>query len=91
MERLITWHRQDHCGCCAYLIRVLTAGQKKEDLENVPKNTPLCKQMLLPLEENSHLPRMVIAANYKNSVDGPSTSEKCTLIVFNTAITCQIW
>lgn len=37
VERLITWSMQDHCRCCAYLIRVLTAGQKKEDLENVPK------------------------------------------------------
>ena len=37
VERLITWSMQEHCRCCAYLIRVLTAGQKKEDLENVPK------------------------------------------------------
>lgn len=37
VERLITWSMQEHCRCHAYLIRVLTAGQKKEDLENVPK------------------------------------------------------
>jgi len=47
--------------------------------------------MLLPLEENSHLSRMVIAASNKHSMDGPSASEKCTCTVFNTAITCQIW
>lgn len=37
VERLIIWSVQEHCRCCAYLIRVPTAGQKKEDLENVPK------------------------------------------------------
>lgn len=37
VERLIIWSMQDHCRCCVYLIRARTAGQKKEDLENVQK------------------------------------------------------
>lgn len=37
VEMLITWSMQDCCRCHAYLITILTTGQKKEDLENVPK------------------------------------------------------
>lgn len=48
MERLITWSMQDHCRCCAYLIRVLTAGQKKEDLENMPKIPLYVSRCLYP-------------------------------------------
>lgn len=86
VEGPITWGMPECCRCPAYLTRVLAVGQKKENLENVPKISLYNKQVLLPLEEDSHLARMVIAASNKYPADGSSTSEGCTCAVFKTAV-----
>lgn len=63
-------------------------NRAEEDLENVPKISLYVSRCYYLCKRIVTYPEWLLLISNKGR---PSTSELCTCVVFNTAITCPIW
>lgn len=91
VERLITWSMQEHCRCLAYLIRVLTAGQKKEDLENVPKISLYVSRCYYPWKRTVAYPEWLLLLVISIPRMGHQLLRNVHVLYLIQQLTCQVW